>query len=467
MPLKIIGFKIEGARKIKAMEMEVAENGLIQFAGLNQQGKSTIIDSLEYLFRGAAHWNEDMIKDGEKRMKVEATIEGEGTKWEIVRTGTTKSQGLKVKNLNTGAKLNRPPQAFLDELVNQLTWNPFPFKHKTATEKAKFIMKLFNIDFTEENKKLEVLRGERLLYGKVARSFGDIPGQMEIKPVDTEALDAEKKTITEHNDKLKTTYQTARENKLKEITEFNNSQRDIQIALDTNKSFMNESEEAIKDMARQIETLQKEKSRWESDLETTKTERKKLPRPKEAIPMDASTVKVPQYKSSGEIDAKISSAKKNNENYIEYRRIEDRRASQLEEQEKYNKTTEKIRVIENDKRNKLLAVKVPVPELKITEDGITYKGRAPENWSSSEEMTIAAKLCEGKAPKLSAVFLDGGETYDKPTRGVLEKWAKDKDIQCFLTIVRDEIPETTETDVFWIEDGAIVDFEDLSEREGE
>ena len=463
--LKIIGFKIEGARKIKAMEMEVAENGLIQFAGLNQQGKSTIIDSLEYLFRGAAHWNEDMIKDGEKRMKVEATIEGEGTKWEIVRTGTTKSQGLKVKNLNTGAKLNRPPQAFLDELVNQLTWNPFPFKHKTATEKAKFIMKLFNIDFTDENKKLELLRAERLLYGKAQRSYGDIPGQMVIKPVDMEALRFEKQVVDNHNVRLKDDYQKAREEKLKEITEFNNSQRDVQESLDTNQNFIEESEEAIKDIDRQIKTLQDEKARWESDLATTKAERKKLPRPKEALPMDASVVKAPQYKSTGEIDAKISSAKKNNENYVEYQRIEARRASQLEEQVKYNKTTEKIRVIENDKRNKLLAVKVPVPELKITEDGITYKGRGPENWSSSEEMTIAAKLCEGKAPKLSAVFLDGGETYDKPTREVLETWAKDKDIQCFLTIVRDEIPETAEAGVFWIEDGAIV--EDFSEREGE
>ena len=459
MPIKIIGFKIEGARCIKAMEMEVASNGLIQFAGLNEQGKSTILDSLEYLFCGASAWNENMITDGEARMKVEAIIEGEGTRWEITRTGTKKSQGIKIKNLNTGAKINRPPQAFLDELVNQLTWNPFPFKYKTATEKAKFIMKLFNIDFTEENKKLEGLRTERLLYGKAARSYGVIPGQLEVKPVDLGALMMEKKIIDDHNTKLKDAYQTARENKLKEITKFNTEQQKTEDAINSMNYHVETSNEVINEIDAKILELQQQRKGRIELLAGYKTRLLELPEPLAKKPMDSSEVKVPQYKSTGEVDAKIGSAKKNNENYQEYVRIENRRNAQAEEQVKYDATTEKIQKIENDKQTKLLGVKVPVPDLKLTEDGITYKGRGPENWSSSEEMTIAAALCEGKAPRLAAVFLDGAETYDKPTRKVLERWAKDKDIQCFITLVRDEIPENIEPGVFYIHDGAIVNKE--------
>ena len=48
--MKIIGLKIDGARKLTAFEMSnLKERGLIKLIGGNRQGKSTVFDCLRLL----------------------------------------------------------------------------------------------------------------------------------------------------------------------------------------------------------------------------------------------------------------------------------------------------------------------------------------------------------------------------------------------------------------------------------
>lgn len=49
-------------------------------------------------------------------------------------------------------------------------------------------------------------------------------------------------------------------------------------------------------------------------------------------------------------------------------------------------------------------------------------------------------------PKLRAIAIDKGESYDKESLKSLGKWAKENDLQAFIAIV-DEIPEELEEGV--------------------
>ncbi len=71
---KIIGLKIDGIRKLSAVEMEFAEKGLIEIRGKNQQGKTSVIDSLEILLKGGRHIETDMISHDKKRAEIIGVI---------------------------------------------------------------------------------------------------------------------------------------------------------------------------------------------------------------------------------------------------------------------------------------------------------------------------------------------------------------------------------------------------------
>jgi len=98
---------------------------------------------------------------------------------------------------------------------------------------------------------------------------------------------------------------------------------------------------------------------------------------------------------------------------------------------------------------------IPVPGLEIKEDGIFHENIHCENWSDEQSVTISSQLCLAMNPKLQAVFIDQGETYDSKSLKALEKWAVDNNIQAFITIV-DDIPDELADDVFYIVEGQLV-----------
>ena len=60
-------------------------------------------------------------------------------------------------------------------------------------------------------------------------------------------------------------------------------------------------------------------------------------------------------------------------------------------------------------------------------------------------------------PKLKAVFYDGGELMDSDCRKAVNDWCVANGIQFIITKVADEVSDNDEPNVFYIEEGEIVD----------
>ena len=141
--LKIIGLQIDGIKKLKAIEMKPNQTGLVQIRGKNKQGKTSILDALEILIRGNKYITHDMIQHG----KGKAEIIGQIGEFTVKRVITENSNRLEITK--DGFQMANKPQAFLDALVNELTFNPRPFLDKSPEEKLRFMMDLLNIDFSD------------------------------------------------------------------------------------------------------------------------------------------------------------------------------------------------------------------------------------------------------------------------------------------------------------------------------
>lgn len=438
--LKIIGLKVDGLRKLTAIEMEFAEKGLIQIRGKNGQGKTSILDSFEILLKGAKHIEDDMITHDRKKAEIIGII-GD---YEIKRVITAKSNRIEVKHKDEGAMAR--PQEFLDTLINELTFNPRPFLNKTPEQKLRFMMDFLDIDFTAVDGKIKNAEEERLVVGRLIKRYGDLKPVPKTERVSISSLIQQKNDRLEENRRLKKEYDEERDRKLKDIRDFNEAQKKYKNNIDITQ--------------KRLADLDKEKKRLEKELEEVLVEHKQTsdllvtsPQP-EPEKSEEIKLEMPDLPDTFDIDEQIQQAEETNLQAAEYETYCGKKKEKTEEEAKYQAYTDKLETFRNAKKMILRNAKIPIEGLEIREDGVYYNGIQSENWAESDALKISSKLCLAMKPKLQALFLDEGECFDSDSIEELKNWAEDNDLQFFLTIV-DSSENKSADNIFYIVDGAV------------
>jgi DNA repair ATPase RecN len=413
---KLIGLQIENLRLIKACQLQFKDKGLTEIIGKNNQGKSTLIDAIEILFKGFKEKPDDMISHGSDR----AVIVGDLGDFTIKRI-MGKSDRLEVMT-KAGMKPSQP-QAFLDALINKLTFRPQVFLDKKPEEKLKSVMEILKIDFSEENKQITDKTSERLLTGRERDNLGTKIEPEKVDAVDTADLLNQQKAIKDHNDSEKL--------KQDDRDFFTNIKTDIAGYLKANK-----------------------------DKASVKTGLMKLDK---TITDVIEAMPKPDYKSSADIDEKIRTASATNIKAQAYTDYQTWKVNLTAKQKKYSNLTDEIQKLKDKKIQKLKDTPMPVKGLEIKEVtegvyGLFHNDIFCENWSTSLGWRISLAICTAMQPDLKALFLDQGESLDSESRKELDAWAVKNDVQVILTIV-EKIPESLEAGKFYIQEGNIFNSE--------
>lgn len=468
-PLKLIGLQINGFRKLNAIDMSFKLNGLTQIKGDNEMGKTSIINSIEWLIRGNRVLNRN-IKNPDAEKIEGRLILGD---YEIKRT-RGKSDQLQVKNLSDGSPVKGEVQNFLDTLINELTLNPQPFLNKTEVQKYQFLMELLKdkikelsleiagMEFSEIDKKLETFETDRTLTGREVKKYGDIELPEKVEKVDITALSEERKKLEKLNEDLLAKYEEAKQKELDEIGSFNKEQREKTAAIEsTEKSIKDYEDKLIEDQA-DIDRLKKElfdaETKWNghnNSLNKEKIDLANLPKAEPEKPLVA-TAKKPELNSTDAIDKKIQDAGAINEKAAAYQTALDKKAEKAEKQKEYEAFTDKIEALRNKKFDILKKTDTGVKGLEIREDGIYYKDISSENWSDSESLRISCELCIAQSPKLRTIFLDRAESMGTKALKDFGDWAEKNDIQAIVTRVDDVVPDEIPDGTFFIEEGRLI-----------
>ena len=439
--MKIIGIKIDGLRKLTAVEIEFADKGLIQFRGKNKQGKTTILDSFEILLRGNKCVENDMITHG----KMKAEIIGTVGDYEIKRVITAKSNRIEVKHKDDGVVAR--PQEFLDTLINELTFNPRPFLNKTYEQKLQFMMDFLKIDFTAVDGKIKDAEEERLVIGRIIKRYGELKPVEKVERVVIGELISKRDNIIFYNDKETHEYERLKDSATKDAEEFNEYQGKLKSNIEITKDRLAELDEKKKEIETELEEVLAAISDTKNLLDTSP-----LPEPEKSLDVD---VEEPELKSHADIDIEISFADERNIQAEAYEIYSTKKKEKAEEEAKYEDYTTKLDKLRNVKKMIFRNAKIPIVGLTIRESGVYYNSIHSENWAESEALKISCKLCIAMKPKLQALFLDFGESFDSDSIEELKNWAEDNDIQFFLTTVCDS-KGISEESVFYIEDGSVV-----------
>lgn len=446
--MKLLGFSVKNYRKIKAFEMSLGDNGLYKIKGPNGQGKTSAIKAVEFLLAG----KRGSVHDGADRATVIGHIKDSQQEWTIERELTPDNKmTLRVHGSQTG-KRDKAPQAFLDALINELTFDPRPFVNKTPTERVKMYTEIMGLDFSVENKKISSLYEVRRSVGRKIKDIGnpEIPYELQnIEVPDTKSLERQREERMGKFQEL-----------LTEVVNFNKEQDGNQAKIDKliaqKESLCTQRDETsarIYKIQRELADLEAEKTALEERIEKGEKliSSMETPLPRKQLPsLDIS-----------DINEKLAQAEELNKKIAERMKFDASIAKKTELQEEYDSLDKEIDSLRRAKIEKAALVDSPVNglELRIGDDGeeLYYNNRPSDDWAESEALRVSAELCAAKHPDLRCVFIDGGESYDKKALESLHQWAVSSDIQAIITIVDDldDAADLDEENTFWIEDGEL------------
>jgi len=394
--MKISKLEIENVKRIKAVAVEPTENGLTVIGGRNNQGKTSVLDSIAWALGG------DDFRPSEAK-RTDSVIPP--------NLKITMSNGLVVerKGKNSALKVTDPTgqkagQQLLNSFVEKLALNLPKFMNVSGREKARTLLQIIGVEkqLAELEKFEKELYNERLTIGRIAdkkKKFADEQTYYPDAPADlvsiTELIREQQEILARNGENQKKRRQVKR---LEEQAKMAYSK--------------------VQNLSAQLEEAKKTHLAIMSDLSIAQKSAEHL--------QDESTAELEASISNiEEINRKVRAnldKEKANEDAAEYRR-------------QYDSLTEQLTQTRDQKMKLLDAAYLPLPELSVKEGELVYKNQKWDNMSGSDQLKVATAIVRKLNPECGFVLLDKLEQMDLDTLKEFGEWLEQEGLQAIATRV--------------------------------
>lgn len=403
--MKIVTLTVENIKRVGACHVEADGASVITVQGKNGVGKTTVLDSIEYAIGGKTGIPAEPIKEGESRARVVADL-GE---LRVTRVFTHKGSTLLVENAD-GAKI-ASPQALLDKLVGQLSFDPLAFKGLKPKDQLDRLKSVVGLDFSRIDVERAGVFEERKETNRRAK---DLDAQVRALPT----VEAPKEEVSVRD--------LLAELKRREDTNTDNSTK--RHALTVIQDDIEETRHTHSRVAQQIQELEHQRDQLESDLGRLGQDETKQ---RELVHRltDANVDEIrDKLANAEEVNAAVRSNKK--------------RATIVQDLKDTNAhamgLTAKLDSFDQSKAEQLAAADFPVPDLGFGEDGVILNGLPFEQASEAEKLRVSVAMGIALNPKLRVLLVRDASLLDADNLRLLAEMAKEKDCQIWLERVGDE-----------------------------
>ncbi|MFT4107713.1 MAG: AAA family ATPase [Lacrimispora sp.] len=404
MSMKINQLEIENVKRIKAVKIEPSANGLTIIGGRNNQGKTSVLDSIAWALGGDKYRPSQPQREQSVIPPNLRIVMSNG----LVVERRGKNSALKVTDPNG----EKGGQQLLNDFVEQFALNLPKFMESGSKEKAQILLKIIGVGdkLAELEREEQEKYNERLTIGRIA--------------------DQKEKYAKEQP------YHTDAPAEIVSASELIKKQQDIlaQNGEDQRKRerlYLLEQEDQR--LMEQIQELLKKQEAVRADLAFARMDAKDL--------KDQSTAALEQSISDiEEINRKVRAnldKEKAEDDAREYRRQYDQLTKQLED------TRQK-------KSDLLKTAKLPLPELSVKDGELVYKGQQWDNMSGSDRLKVSAAIVRKLNPECGFVLLDKLEQMDLEILKEFGEWLEEEGLQAIATRV-----STGEECSIIIEDGYV------------
>ena len=389
MSMKINRLEIENVKRIKAVKIEPRENGLTLIGGNNNQGKTSVLDSIAWALGGERFKPSQATREGSVIPPNLHIVMNNG----LVVERKGKNSALKVTDPNG----NKGGQQLLDEFVEQLALDLPKFMESSGKEKAQTLLQIIGVgdQLVQLEKEEKELYQERLYVGRTADQkekfakeqpyFPEAPKDL-ISPSDLIrqqqeilARNGDNQRKRENLHKLEQDYQKINDALSELLAKQKKIEEDLRIARLSATDLQDESTAELEDSISNIEEINRK-------------------------------VRANLDKEKAEDDAKG------------YR-------------SQYNELTEKINDLRSKKNSLLDSAELPLPELSVADGELIYKGQKWDNMSGSERLKVSTAIVRKLNPDCGFVLLDKLEQMDMETLKEFGLWLESEGLQAIATRV--------------------------------
>jgi hypothetical protein len=396
MAVKINKLEIENVKRVKAVMIEPTANGLTILGGNNNQGKTSVLDSIAWALGGNKYKPSKPTREGSMNppsLRVELSngliVERKG-----------KNSDLKVTDPAGG----RAGQQLLDSFVEEFALNLPKFMESTPKEKAATLLRIIGVGdklYALDNQESQ-LYNERLTIGRVAdqkKKFAAEQPQYPEAPNDLVSiadLITQQQTILARNG----------ENAQKRLNQ---------------EKIKNELHQSEARLAQLKEALAAEEAAHDKLFGDYVIANKSI----EDL-VDESTAEIEQSIANiEEINRKVRAN-------LDKAKAEEDAAEFAAKYEALSVEIQKVR----DERSQLLeSADLPLPGLSVEDGELVFEGQKWDNMSGSQQLRISTAIVRKLKPDCGFVLLDKLEQMDLPTLTEFGQWLESVGLQAIATRV--------------------------------
>lgn len=382
MAVKISEFQLENVKRIKAVQCEPTQNGITVIGGKNNQGKTSVLDSIAWAlggdrFRPSQAQREGSVIPPYIKIKLSNGII-------VERQG--KNSSLKVIDPSG----NKGGQQLLNEFIESFALNLPKFMEANAKEKADILLRIIGVG----DKLFELEKEENEIYNS-RHAIGQIAAQKQKYADEMAHYDGVPDDLLSASDLIQ-------------------EQQAILLRNAENKK----KRERLSELREQKQRLQQALEECEKELKIAELSAAELE--------DRSTAELEEnIQKIDEINVKIRSN-------LDKERAEEE-AHRYQEQ--YNELSVKLENIRSEKKKLLESADLPLPGLSVEDGEITLNGMKWDNMSSSDQLKAATAIIRRLNPKCGFVLVDKLEQMDLDTLCDFGHWLEREGLQVIATRV--------------------------------
>jgi hypothetical protein len=432
-PLRIIRLEAENIKRLKAIQY-TPDSDMVVVGGKNGQGKTSLIDSIEWLIGGKPDATMP-IRNGQPRGRIFAILGHDGKpvlKGERIFTAREDGGYNTYLRLSNAEDMDyKSPQGVYDKLTGTIAFDPLEFTRKKPREQVEILKECLHLDFTGIDARRQAAYDERT---GVHHQLNQLKAVFEGVTIE-DGLPEEEISIADLSDKLRQANETNRANDIKRQG-IRQAEQTVQVSSETVEYRTREVNRIREELAEAERSLTQAEAKLLSDQETLKTARAEL----ETL----------QDSPTDSIQSELEGAEATN------RKV--RVAKEIAKAEKSWNDLEVKRValnkaIEDCDAAKTQAIKdaaLPVAGLTFTEEGI-FLGAVPfQQASSAEQLKVSFAIIAAQSPRLRVVLIRDGSLLDDANLEVVKGMAAKYGMQLWI----ERVSEGEEVSLI-IEDGAI------------
>lgn len=394
--VKINALELENVKRIRAVALSPSSSGLTVIGGDNNQGKTSVLDTIAWALGGDRYKPTNATRDGSAiPPRIKLTLSNG-----LIVERTGKNSALKVTDPN-GRKSG---QQLLNTFIEELALNLPKFMEASDRDKANTLLQIIGVGdrlAQLERKETEIYNRRRVV-GQEADRKKKYAAEMPHYP------DAPKDPVSP--------------------MELIQRQQAI---LAANGENQRKRQNAVQ--------LQYRKGQLEADVAAAE---QKLAQLREQLALTAAEYETAQMsaadlqdQSTAQIEADLMNIEAIN---IKVRANSDREKAEQEAQQyqqQYEDMTAELEDTRQAKADLLNGAQLPLPGLSVENGALTYMGKQWDGMSGSDQLKVATAIVRALNPQCGFVLIDKLEQMDLKTMQEFGSWLQSENLQAIATRV--------------------------------